>query len=459
VPPALNSITASGVTAPNSSVPGSIPSASGVTPPNSGVASSVPSSSGVTPPGSSPGTATGVTPPGGGGAVTPLDYRDGWTGNCVRSWWGGEGSGCAYGDRISLEREQAAREQEVKNATNEAEKVTALEALAKAKASLADLKSGENSLKELTDLINSPKYQKYSPVGKLHILQAIDIGLSLGTLGEKGLTDLKNALSSFVGIEMVNGRPIFVLSSGAGAPNAVTSFLTGNNSSNQAGAGFVLQGTSTVLGFVPVVGDFLSVTGAILGYDPITGEKLEGVWRWVGLLGVIGLGEVSTLGRGARAAAEVSLAMRRGKGLSFLASEGRSIGKAMNPEKFARIKNAFERAGGLVNQGAETDAFLKWRGAQAAALGSDTVLFGANPTVSQVFEEFMHTAQFRTGRYNQWVEKFGQSGATMQAEMEVLERLIKNANAWGIPADEVEESVRLLQGYQDDWTRFLSGGR
>jgi hypothetical protein len=67
VPPALNSVTASSVTAPNSLIPGSIPSASGVTPPNSGVPSSVPSSSGVTPPGSSPGTATGVTPPSGGG--------------------------------------------------------------------------------------------------------------------------------------------------------------------------------------------------------------------------------------------------------------------------------------------------------------------------------------------------------------------------------------------------------
>jgi hypothetical protein len=83
VPPALNTITASGVTAPNSSVPGSIPSASGVTPPNSGVPS-VPSSSGVTPPSSSGGTASGVTPPSSGGTVTPQGYYNA-SGKCVES--------------------------------------------------------------------------------------------------------------------------------------------------------------------------------------------------------------------------------------------------------------------------------------------------------------------------------------------------------------------------------------
>ena len=65
--------------------------------------------------------------------------------------------------------------------------------------------------------------------------------------------------------------------------------------------------TSIGIDFIPVVGDLKGVAEAATGYDLVTGESL-GNWRWLGLLGLIGLSEVALLQHGDEAADAARLA-------------------------------------------------------------------------------------------------------------------------------------------------------
>jgi hypothetical protein len=196
VPPALNTITASSVTAPNLSVPGSLPNASGVTPPNSSVPS-VPSSSGVTPPGSSGGTASGVTPPSGGGVtVTPLDYlaADGKT--CISSPIGTkEGSGCNPKD---LNEQAEKLKADIDKQVDAQEKAAKRAELAKVLANLTDLKyygrDGVSAYKAVVDILESQSYQDQDVFFKVKLWMGINSKLASGKWNGR---DLKRKAEQF----------------------------------------------------------------------------------------------------------------------------------------------------------------------------------------------------------------------------------------------------------------------
>jgi hypothetical protein len=71
---------------------------------------------------------------------------------------------------------------------------------------------------------------------------------------------------------------------------------------------------------------------------------------------------------------------------------------------------------------------------------------GAHPTgTSAVFEEFIHTAQHRTGRFNQAISEFGTAEAVNMMEIEAAQKLIRNRNAWGIPNNETRQVIDRLR--------------
>ena len=85
-------------------------------------------------------------------------------------------------------------------------------------------------------------------------------------------------------------------------------------------------------------------------------------------------------------------------------------GQPIDAAALARMKAAFERSGGTILQGADIDEYLLWRARQMGAsnVGGITdnakqVLLPTNPSRSAVFEEFIHTAQHRTGKVNRLV--------------------------------------------------------
>ena len=65
-----------------------------------------------------------------------------------------------------------------------------------------------------------------------------------------------------------------------------------------------------------------------------------------------------------------------------------------------------------------------------ATINEKLIYLETNPSISTVYEELIHSSQFRTGRYNELVEKYGNKIAVDFMEKEAAEKLIKNAKAF-----------------------------
>jgi len=107
--------------------------------------------------------------------------------------------------------------------------------------------------------------------------------------------------------------------------------------------------------------------------------------------------------------------------------------------KLRRIKEAFEKSGGEMLSSPELDEYLDMREADALTLNEKLVIFrhARPPTASEVFEELIHTAQFRSGRVS--------TGNAAMLEIEAKEKLIKNQVAYGIPEHENEQTKAQLE--------------
>jgi hypothetical protein len=115
------------------------------------------------------------------------------------------------------------------------------------------------------------------------------------------------------------------------------------------------------------------------------------------------------------------------------------------------MKAAFEKNGGSILQNADIDAYLLWRAKQMGATNVGGVTRNAkeidlptNATRTAVFEEFIHTAQFRTGRFDRAIERFGNIEAERLMEIEAAEKLIQNQRAWKLPQGEIDAVVKRL---------------
>jgi len=109
----------------------------------------------------------------------------------------------------------------------------------------------------------------------------------------------------------------------------------------------------------------------------------------------------------------------------------------MDENQFANIKKAFEARGGVISSSAEIDRHLDMMGADAATLNENTILIRHNtiPSASAIFEELIHTAQYRTGR--------AASGNWNDMEIEAKLKLIKYQKHYKIP--DIENEITLQQ--------------
>ena len=111
----------------------------------------------------------------------------------------------------------------------------------------------------------------------------------------------------------------------------------------------------------------------------------------------------------------------------------------MDEVKYNKIKTAFEKNGGEMNSSPELDKYLDFRDADAVTLNSKLIVFryGSPPTASELFEELIHTAQFKNGRIS--------SALTAENEIEAKEKLIKYQKQYGIPDQENQQTKMQLE--------------
>jgi hypothetical protein len=111
----------------------------------------------------------------------------------------------------------------------------------------------------------------------------------------------------------------------------------------------------------------------------------------------------------------------------------------MQKKLFQKIKKSYERNGGVIFSSEEIDNHLASQGAVAATLNENIILLKSNttPSASTLFEELIHTAQYKSGKAtgDNWIEM----------EIEAKEKLIKFQKQYNISDKENSETLKQLK--------------
>lgn len=114
---------------------------------------------------------------------------------------------------------------------------------------------------------------------------------------------------------------------------------------------------------------------------------------------------------------------------------------------------ACARQGIIIQQGLETDRYLRKRNAEGITLNEDTSLLMRRPTRSSVFEETIHRAQYRKGKMDGSTEKW------LICEIEAQKKLIKYQKAYKISDAETAQTKYALKQYRAMLEEYYKGSR
>lgn len=128
--------------------------------------------------------------------------------------------------------------------------------------------------------------------------------------------------------------------------------------------------------------------------------------------------------------------------------------ESMPKKQFRAIKKAFQRHGGIIQQNAETDAYLENKHAEGITYNAEIMLLKQNPSRASVFEELIHTAQYRNGKND------GSVKSSLINEIEAQKKLIKHAKDYKLTEPEIKQTEKALKKYQEDLAAYikLNGG-
>jgi hypothetical protein len=309
-----------------------------------------------------------------------------------------------------------------------------------------------------------PEYRRFLRYGDavnaaIHILEATESGLITG--GKATVNAGVDTAVSFVTLGFVDGIGFIPVTEADIANGYVVSYA-GQRIGIEFLVGVATAGGSQAskVGKVIFVIDMLQNTssvgrgiyGSVKDGSMDVGDVLEMASGLVGGLGnVVGTKALSNLPNTPSGNAET---------ISKVLANADDTGAPMDPELYGRMRAAFEKTRsdgtfGDIDDSAEAIVEMKLKHGDhvtAATYGADSIVLPPNPTRTQVFEEFIHATQHRTGRFAEWVSRFGESRAIDIAELDALTKLRDNAKAWGIPDDE----LAAIQARLDDYIAKVS---
>lgn len=126
--------------------------------------------------------------------------------------------------------------------------------------------------------------------------------------------------------------------------------------------------------------------------------------------------------------------------------------ESMPKKQFQRIVKRFKSQGGMIQSDDETDQFLAGKHAEAITYNAETILIRQNPGRACVFEELIHTAQYRNG------ENDGSYVSRLQCEIDAQKKLLRNAAAYRLTASEIHQTQKALAAYQQELNEYLKNG-
>lgn len=124
----------------------------------------------------------------------------------------------------------------------------------------------------------------------------------------------------------------------------------------------------------------------------------------------------------------------------------------MPKKQFQRIVKRFKAQGGLIQFDDETDAYLMSKNAEAITYNANTILIRQNPGRASVYEELIHTTQYRNG------ENDGSYPSRLRCEIAAQEKLLKYAKVYKLTDSEIIQTQKALEAYQRELSEYLKNG-
>ena len=147
-----------------------------------------------------------------------------------------------------------------------------------------------------------------------------------------------------------------------------------------------------------------------------------------------------------------------GNGIIDLTGEG--LHRKVNPDKIEpmpkkqlrKIVKSFKKQGGVIQMDSETDYYLTKRNVEGITYNSKTILLKQKTGRAAVFEELIHTAQYRDGKMD------GSTLSRINCEIEAQKKLLKNAKAYKLTNKEIEQTQFALKGYEKELDEYYRNG-
>ena len=124
----------------------------------------------------------------------------------------------------------------------------------------------------------------------------------------------------------------------------------------------------------------------------------------------------------------------------------------MPKKQFQRICKSFKSQGGIIQMSDATDEYLNSKHAEAITYDSKTILLKQNPSRASVFEEFIHTHQYKTG------ENDGSYESRLKCEIAAQKKLIKYSKAYKLTDKEITQTQRALEAYENELKEYYKNG-
>ena len=132
------------------------------------------------------------------------------------------------------------------------------------------------------------------------------------------------------------------------------------------------------------------------------------------------------------------------------------IGKPINASLLKKLQKEFEDLGGALLYNDESFEYIASRekaegvAIEAITFNEELILLNKSATTSAVYEELIHATQYRTGKYDNWVEKYGNEIAKNLMEKEAAVELIERAVEWKLPTEEIKLVKERLEFFNEE---------
>lgn len=124
----------------------------------------------------------------------------------------------------------------------------------------------------------------------------------------------------------------------------------------------------------------------------------------------------------------------------------------MPKNQLRKIERAFQKQGGIIQRNEATDEYLEKKRAEGITYDSKTVLLKQKPGRASVFEEMIHTAQYRDGKND------GTRKSALLCEIEAQKKLLANSKAYKLTDSEIKQTQRALEMYLRELAEYTKHG-